>query len=212
MRTSQSAPTLPRHWKGATRGAGDSDHWCWGEFFGSSTRCALGPNGAEIPPSGVDLSRFLAEDAAFPSADDRDDLAKVSSFYEAFQRRMTLRARLRDILYSKGRDIFQTGPLYQFLADITAPLLIISTNYDTQVEQAFRNAGRAYDLVIDRRPSEKISQTLCYGGPTAQRNQRQNHPTNWISTFRPRPSYSTSTARSFRKMTVAQPVGQFCHY
>ncbi len=98
-------------------------------------------------PSGVELSQCLAEETHFP-ADDRDDLAKVSSFYEAFLKRNTLRERLRDILYSK--DDVKTSSLYQFLAEIPVPLLIVSTTYDMQMELAFRNAGRAYDLVIYR--------------------------------------------------------------
>lgn len=48
-------------------------------------------------PSGGELARFLAGDTDFPSDADRDDLAKVASFYEAFETRATLRDRLRQI-------------------------------------------------------------------------------------------------------------------
>jgi hypothetical protein len=38
--------------------------------------------------------------------------------------------------------------LYQLLAAVPAPLLIISTNYDNQLERAFTAAGKPYDLVV----------------------------------------------------------------
>jgi hypothetical protein len=117
-------------------------------FSGRPPNATWDPAAPKFLPSGVELSRLLAEDVDFPSAGNLDDLAEVSSFYEAFQKRATLRERLRDVLYSKGRENIQTGPLYQFLAQIPVPLLIVSTNYDTQLEQAFRDAGRTYDLVI----------------------------------------------------------------
>jgi hypothetical protein len=104
-------------------------------------------------PSGVELAHFLADDATFPSPDphDRDDLAKVSSYY-AISGRRRLRARLREVLNHE----YKCGSLHQFLAAVPAPLVIVVTNYDTLVEEAFRAAGKPYDLVIyptDRKDS-----------------------------------------------------------
>jgi hypothetical protein len=111
---------------------------------------------AEAPrflPSGVDLSRLLADDSGFPSPDDRDRLSAVASYYEAFGTRPTLRARLRQVLDASGlADAIP--PLYHLLAQVPTPLLIMTTNYDAQLERAFAAAGRPYDLVVypaDRR-------------------------------------------------------------
>lgn len=97
-------------------------------------------------PSGLDLAHLLADEAQFPSDDprDRDDLAKVSSYYADMSGRRPLRERLRDVL---NRD-FPVAPLHQFLAAVPAPLVIVVTNYDWLVEEAFRAAGKPYDLVI----------------------------------------------------------------
>ncbi len=56
--------------------------------------------------------------------------------------RRTLRERLREML---NHD-YQPGPLHQFLAAIPAPQVIVVTNYDTLVEQAFRAAGKLFSL------------------------------------------------------------------
>jgi hypothetical protein len=97
-------------------------------------------------PSGLELAHFLANEAEFPSTDphDRDDLAKVSSYYADIGGRRTLRERLREVL----NHPYQSGSLHEFLADVPASLVIVVTNYDTLVEQAFRAAGKPYDLVV----------------------------------------------------------------
>ena len=106
------------------------------------------PGGAQASylPSGVELSHVLAEDMAL-HADD-DDLAEVSSYYETFQGRPALRERLRQILVPQADSAFRLPPLYGLLAEVPVPLLILSAGFDTQIEQAFRAAGKPYDLVI----------------------------------------------------------------
>jgi hypothetical protein len=117
------------------------------------------PNAAWDPahpaflPSGVELSHLLADEAAFPADDDRDDLAEVASYFATFKTRGSLHERLRQVILDALPSI-EIPPLYRFLAGIPAPLLIITTNFDPEIEQAFRNAGRPYDLVVylpDRR-------------------------------------------------------------
>src|SRR5215471_12250169 len=97
-------------------------------------------------PSGLELAHFLADEAEFPSTDprDRDDLAKVSSYYADISGRRTLRERLREVL----NHAYQSGPLHEFLAAVPAPQVIVVTNYDTLVEQAFQAADKPYDLVV----------------------------------------------------------------
>ncbi|PWU01931.1 MAG: hypothetical protein C5B51_21835 [Terriglobia bacterium] len=99
-----------------------------------------------VLPSGVELAGYLAAKSEFPSKDRRDleDLAKVSSYFSDLVGRRRLRQRLHDIL---NHD-FQFGALHQLLAAIPANLLIVATNYDTLVEQAFQAADKPYDLVI----------------------------------------------------------------
>jgi hypothetical protein len=99
-------------------------------------------------PSGLDLSHLLADEAQFPSRDEHDlrDLARVASYYVNQASRSYLRERLRELLIA---DTYRGGELHEFLASqVPGPLIIVVTNYDTLLEQAFQAAGRAYDLVI----------------------------------------------------------------
>jgi hypothetical protein len=104
------------------------------------------PHSPAFLPSGRELSNFLAAETMFPSEHpgDRDDLAKVSSYYADISGRRTLRERLREVL----NHTYQPGELHKFLASVPAHQVIVATNYDTLLEQAFRNAGKPYDLVI----------------------------------------------------------------
>jgi len=97
-------------------------------------------------PNGRELSNFLAERTRFPAADprDRDDLAKVSSYYADVSGRQRLRERLRELLNRR----YPPSALHALLATIPAPQVIVVTNYDTLMEQALAEAGRPYDVVI----------------------------------------------------------------
>lgn len=106
------------------------------------------PTAPAFLPSGIELSHLLADEAAFPATDERDDLAEVSSYYATFQTRRALHERLRQLLCTDLLPNFLIPPLYRFLAEISTPLLIITTNFDTEIEQSFRAADRPYDLVV----------------------------------------------------------------
>jgi hypothetical protein len=97
-------------------------------------------------PSGLELAQLLANEAEFPSVDprDREDLAKVCSYYADISGRSTLRERLREVL---NHD-YLSGPLHALLASVQAHQVIVTTNYDTLIEQAFKAENRPYDLVI----------------------------------------------------------------
>jgi hypothetical protein len=104
---------------------------------------------ARIPaflPNGSELAHFLADEAEFPStvSYDRDDLAKVCSYYVDMGGRRGLRERLREVL----NHPYHSGSLHAFLAAVPSPLVIVVTNYDTLLEQAFQDAGKPYDLVV----------------------------------------------------------------
>jgi hypothetical protein len=122
-------------------------------FLGAGVNFGQRPAGAdwndEAPtflPSGAELSRFLADESSFPSQDsrEREDLAKVASYYAETVARRDLRDSLREIF----DGLFAPCAIHTFLAKVDAPLLIVTTNYDDLTEQAFRSAGRAFDLVI----------------------------------------------------------------
>jgi hypothetical protein len=102
-------------------------------------------------PSGYDLAQYLAEETRFPVSEDRTDLAKISSYYVDVSGRRALRECLHELL---DRPVYTPGPLHALLAAVPAPLVIVSTNYDTLIEQAFQAAGKSYDLLAypaDRR-------------------------------------------------------------
>jgi hypothetical protein len=106
------------------------------------------PQARNFLPTGSELSHFLAQKSNFPSTEDHEigDLAKVASYYVETSARRRLRERLHDIF---DRD-FSPCNIHNYLAEIAAvaPLLIVTTNYDDLTEQAFKKAGRPFDLVI----------------------------------------------------------------
>lgn len=128
----------------------------WGKvvpFLGAGASLAGRPPGTQwdprnpgFLPSGRELSNLLADETSFPSEypGDRDDLAKVSSYYADISGRRILRERLREVL----NHPYQLGDLHTFLASVPAHQVIVTTNYDTLLEQAFRRADKPYDLVI----------------------------------------------------------------
>jgi hypothetical protein len=121
-------------------------------------------------PSGAELSRFLADETQFPSDEaDREPLAEVASYYEAFSGRRTLHERLRQIFGSATLDQSAIPPFYRLLAEVNEPLLIVTTNYDTQLEQAFHAVQRPYDLVVypaDRKDLANAVLWWQHGAPT----------------------------------------------
>src|ERR1017187_8014564 len=106
-------------------------------FLGSAASRVGGGDGAPaILPSGTQLSDMLADAANLPSTDehDRTDLAKVSSYYVDASNRGALRRRLRSIFTHAG---YSCNELHRFLARVSNNLVIVTTNYDTLLEQAF---------------------------------------------------------------------------
>lgn len=118
-------------------------------------------------PSGRDLAGYLATMSNFPGSEPRDweDLARVASYSADISGRQQLRRHLRRAL-NRPADSRQ---LHQFLASVPAHLLCIVTNYDTLLEQAFREAGKPFDMVVypaDRRDSLNSLLYIEGGGGT----------------------------------------------
>ena len=129
-------------------------------FVGRPAGAAWNARTPAFLPSGVDLARFLADESEFPSSDahDRADLAKVSSYYVDIAGRALLRERLRSLL----NHPYPSGPLHRLLAEIASPQVIVVTNYDTLVEQAFRAADKPYDLVIHPADRNDIANSVLW--------------------------------------------------
>jgi hypothetical protein len=137
-------------------------------FLGAGASFVNRPQGAkwspdkpEFLPSGWDLSSALADETAFPSTDDHDrgDLAKVTSYYVEMAGRRPLRERLREML----NHPYEYGAIHDFLAkDVRTPLVIVVTNYDTLVEQAFQEAEKPYDLVVYPADRKDIANSMIW--------------------------------------------------
>jgi hypothetical protein len=97
-------------------------------------------------PSGAGLAGQLAAESQFPAAEahERTDLAKIASYFVEVAGRKTLKRRLRQIFDHN----YQPCAVHRYLASIPRPMVLVTTNYDDLLERAFRDAGRAYDLVV----------------------------------------------------------------
>jgi SIR2-like protein len=106
-------------------------------------------------PSGSELAAYLAQRADYPF-EDTTNLLRVSQYFEVM---------LGDgPLYQELHDVFDADyaptPVHRLLAQLPAMIrarvsakpcrfpLIVTPNYDDALEQAFREAGEPYDLVV----------------------------------------------------------------
>jgi len=106
---------------------------------------------ASFLPNTSELAELLGELAEFPPRELPDsDLARVSSYLvwrgggDALN--YTLRTSIGPIS-GDGRRC-QPGILHRFLAREERIRLILTTNYDTLIEDAFQDARRDYDLLV----------------------------------------------------------------
>jgi hypothetical protein len=118
------------------------------------------PQEREFLPSGRELAEVLAKESSFPSTDalDRGNLAKVSSWFEVASGRDVLRDYLRDLIAHP----FPVSGLHTFLAEVPAHQVIVVTNYDTLVEQAFATAGKPYDLIVHPTESKEYDNAVLW--------------------------------------------------
>jgi hypothetical protein len=109
-------------------------------------RCAgfnPAPLATSCPPKTNELACYLARLASFPDGESID-LAKVAQYFGA----ATGRAQLYRELHKVFNYDYPFNSLHELLTEVTAPLLIVTTNYDDLIERAFDAKGRAYDLII----------------------------------------------------------------
>lgn len=94
-------------------------------------------------PTAAELAKYLAEKTGFP-LDEEPDLTKVAQYYDVVGGRYALNEELHGIFNCD----YPLTSLHTFLADVTAPQLIVTTNYDDCIERAFNATDRAFNLVI----------------------------------------------------------------
>jgi hypothetical protein len=113
-------------------------------------------------PTGRQLAKSLASELEVAENElDADDLIEVASCLELYTGRAHLERELEEVFGRKGRP----GPLHRFIARLKPlPSVIATTNYDTLIEQAFRQEDRAFHLVMTpvNRARERV---LMWWGP-----------------------------------------------
>jgi hypothetical protein len=116
-------------------------------FLGAgASRSKSGEASSAALPSAGELSLLLAKTTSFPSEDPRDrgDLAKVASYFVEINGRKLLRRQLRGHLAVNATP----GALHEYLASLPGNGLIITTNYDTLLEQALDAKKKPFHLVV----------------------------------------------------------------
>jgi hypothetical protein len=131
------------------------DEGCVIPFLGAGASLATAP--IRGLPSPREVADRLAEDTDFPKG--QRQLATVAQWYEIILG--------RDPLHSTLHAAFTPGdvgpmPLHHWLAGIDAKLLIVTTNYDDLIEQAFAAAGKAYDVVVHTTDPESAACVLWW--------------------------------------------------
>jgi hypothetical protein len=113
---------------------------------------------ASRPPTANELTHYLARQAVFPKAEQLD-LAKVAQYYDAVAAgRVALHRELHEIFTCD----YPLADIHVFLAEIEAPLLIVTTNYDDLIECSFRAREKPFDVVVHTTHSEHADSVLWW--------------------------------------------------
>jgi hypothetical protein len=130
-------------------------------FFGAGASMAVrkeddvmfAANASWFPPSVSELAELLAIDVAYrgTSPYDWNDLSRIASGFVDVNKRQYLRRKLHGI-FTPTRVLeagdFEGSPHWS-LAQCPNPMLIITTNYDTLIEQAFRLSNKkTFDVLV----------------------------------------------------------------
>lgn len=94
-----------------------------------------------------EMKEVLARECSFPpGAFEASDVSEITSFYVHRFGRERLDDRLHEML---GRPEFRPSETHRLLAEVAqrTPLVILTTNYDTLMEKALDEQGRAYFVV-----------------------------------------------------------------
>jgi hypothetical protein len=110
-------------------------------------------------PDGGELAAYLADYVGYPGPD-RDNLLRVSQYVSVMRGSRPLYKRLHEIFDvnaapTRVHDFFAGLPaLLQSRGRLTEYPLIITTNYDDSLEQAFRTVEEPFDLLVYRREND----------------------------------------------------------
>jgi hypothetical protein len=135
-------------------------------FLGSGASFA-GVTGEPHLPSGAALAAELIVNLDPYPGTDHDPLAKVAQYYTKRLDRGALYEMLHDRLYVQQVEA-AVSPTAQFLAELPPGrqrLLILTTNYDTQVERAFAAAGRELLVVTQHVRNPEHASLLLVQNP-----------------------------------------------
>jgi hypothetical protein len=104
-------------------------------------------------PTAGELATYLADNANpdVPAAE-KNELTKMAQYYEAVVGTQDLHDNLREIFSYEQPPT----PLHEFLAQIPAPLLIVTTNYDDLTERAFWKRDKPCDVVVHMTDQDKV--------------------------------------------------------
>ena len=103
-------------------------------------------------PTATELAEYLAGKNYPSKLPHERDLAKVSSFYcipgGGKGLRLKLRAALGPNYSDKTPRKFAPGKIHEYLSTHSQPMLIVTTNYDTLIEDSFRKENVAFDVLV----------------------------------------------------------------
>jgi NAD-dependent SIR2 family protein deacetylase len=107
-------------------------------FLGAGA--SFGPGGL---PTARDLASALATKTRFPP-EEPVALSTVAQWFEVVGGRQSLEDELHEVFAAA----YAPARLHRYLAAVQAPLLVVTTNFDDMIEQAFDAAGVRYDRVV----------------------------------------------------------------
>jgi hypothetical protein len=110
-----------------------------------------------ILPTAAQLAIHLAQKARFPQGEARE-LAKVAQYYDVVSGRDLLNKELRNIFACD----YPFTSLHRYLAKVSVPLLIVTTNYDDLMERALSELNCPHDRVIHTTDTELGHQILWW--------------------------------------------------
>lgn len=157
---------------------------CVVPFLGAGVNCCGRPTGLswtpESPylPLGAELSEYLAKVASYPAVHkgEEKNLLRVAQYLSTKKGYGSLRDQLHRILVQS----YQPTAVHRFLARLPKvlqekkygegisgfKLLAVTTNYDDLLEQAFRDEGVEFDLLVYR--AEKVRGWFWHIKPNGQ--------------------------------------------
>lgn len=107
---------------------------------------------SQFLPNTGELTEYLAEKSNYPRIESLQltELTEVAQYFQV----VTGREPLEDELHNIFSLQYQFSSIHRFLAEIQVPIIIITTNYDDLIEQAFDALGKKYDLIIHTNNSQ----------------------------------------------------------